>query len=439
MLAIWARVAVGTALLTLLVPDRALVLWAWALVAAWGLGGLLLGRVVGGLAVSQALSVSEAFVGETVTVHVRLTNRSVFPLPWVRVAQVLPRALERRSPRWLAALPPRSSFQAAYHLRLPRRGVYRIGRVGIEAGDWFGLWRTEGRVEVPLWLTVFPRPLSPTPPPPPPRLPEGERPRRASPIRAWEPAGLREYRRGDPLRLVAWRATARRGDLVVRLLPPVQDRVQVVVLDLRPSRWPAAHGAAWQERAVSLAAGYVAAAAARDEPLGLVLTGYAVRREPEADGPEVRRRDAPARGVGHAALLGRPAARALPPRPAVPALSALRAEPLPSGPVRIALPPRRGADHRRQVLRALAVVEPAEDAGFTPEALRALRRLASRASVLWIAGVADDESLGAAATACRSGHAVSVVFADLRRPVPAVPTAGVSLWPLPPGEGEEWL
>lgn len=403
MLGVWLRVVVGLAVLTLLASDRVLLVWAGALAAAWALGGLLLGRVLDGLAVSQAISSAQPFAGETVTVHVRLTNRSIFPLPWVRLQQSLPRALERRSPRWFASLPPGGTFHATYRLRAGRRGVYRVGRVAVEAGDWFGLWRRRGRIDVPLWVTVLPRPLAELPlVPPPPRLPEGERPDAASPFPAWEPAGLREYRPGDPLRAIAWKATARRGDLVVRLLPPVRDRALMIVLDLRPGRWPAAHRAAWLERAVSFAAAWIASGAQRDEPIGMFVSGRAVRHEPEPEPDEE------------------------------PSVSG------PRGPVRLALPPRRGPAHRQRLLETLAALEPDDDPVFDREAQAALRRLAGRTSVIWIAGTADAASVGLAAAACRGGHAVSLVFAQGAGAAPAAPAPGIRLWPLPPGEGEAW-
>jgi uncharacterized protein (DUF58 family) len=412
-LAVWVRVTLGLLALTLLARDRALTLWLGTLGAAWALGGLLLGRVLDTLAVRQAVSSSEAFAGETVTVHLRLVNRSAFPLPWVRMGQVLPRRLDRHPPGWLASLPPGAAFQVSYRLRLPHRGLYRIGCVELEAGDWFGLWRRRGYVDLPLWLTVYPRPLEAGLLPPPPRLPEGQRPLPTSPFRAWEPAGLREYRRGDPPRWIAWKATAHRGTLVVRELPPVRERAHVVVLDLRPGRWPAAHRQVWIERAVALAAAWVLRAAERDEPVGLFTYGSLAHQEPDEAG-----------ATGQV-------------RP-----------PLPAGPAAVALPARRGARHRRELLRLLACLEPAEDPSFARSTLAALRRLAPGASVLWIAGRADEEAVRAAAAAVRAGHAVALAVAGegggrpgTSRPgsaagPPAVAAPGVTVWPLPFGEDE---
>lgn len=435
LLALWVRATLILLGLTLLARDRALVVWVGALAAAWALGGLLLGRVLGGLAVTQAVSSTEAFAGETITVHLRVTNRTIFPLPWLRLREALPRRLDRRAPQWLASLPPKETFETAYRVRLPLRGVYRIGRVHLQVGDWFGLWRREGYVDVPLWVTVYPRPLPAGLPPPPPRLPEGERRRPTSPFRAWEPAGLREYRRGDPPRWIAWKASARRGDLVVREFPPVRDHAHLIVLDLRPERWPAAARAAWIEQAVALAAGWVARTAERDEPVGLYAFGTAVRYEPEAPEVEEAVREGRIRLSEALSLPG-----GAPARGQSPTLRALGADPLAAGPVTVEFAARRGSVHRRQLLRVLAGLQPAEQAGFTRGALGALRRMSAGASVLWVAGRADEESLGAAAAAARGGHAVALaVAAGAGAGVGGgTPVPGVRLWPLSPGEGEAW-
>lgn len=414
MLGVWARVVLLLGLLTLLARDRTLLLWFLALAAAWAGGGLLLGRALDALAVSLALSPPEAVAGDTITVHMRIANRSALPLPWVRIDQTLPRRLEARRPSWIAALPPGQAFEAEYRLRLPRRGIYRIGRVGLQAGDWFGLWRREGWVEVPLWVAVLPRPLTLEVPPPPPRLPEGARPLSLSPFRAWEPAGLREYRRGDPPRWIAWKATARRGgELVVRELPPVRDRAHLVVLDLRPSAWPEVHRAAWLERAIALAATRVAQTGRGDEPVGLFTVGVLMRYEPEPVG-----RAGPGEGGAHHAA------------------GVAGGDSLPGGAVTVRLPPRRGIVYRRELLRTLAALEPGESPAFSRLALAAVRALAARSSLLWITGGGDGSVRAAAAAAARADHAVSVAMPAAATGAAFAP--GVSVWPIPPGEGEGW-
>jgi len=207
-----------------------------------------------------------------------------------------------------------------------------------------------------------------------------------SPFRALEPAGLREYRRGDPVRWIAWKASAHRGDLVVREFPPVRDRAHLLVVDLRSAPWPEADREVWVERALSLAARWVLRAAERDEAVGLYAWGRAVRFGPPGTAPP------------------------------------------PEAPGAVDLPARRGPRHRRDVLRALALLQLADGPPFLPGALAALRR-SPQSSVLWLAGRVDEETLGGASLAARQGHAVSLVVPRPRTPGPL--PSGVRVWPLP--------
>ncbi len=397
MLGAWIRVGVFLALLTLAATDRSLTLWAGTAAAALLAARLLLDPTLTRLRIRQALEPAEVFVGEHVRVHLWVTNRTLLPLPVLHCEVCVPRRLGGRPLRWLLGLAPRDTQRTAFPLQAAARGVYLLGCVNLEVRDWFGLWRRRGFVEAPLWLTVFPRPLAAAVPPPPPRLPAGERPQPASPFLAWEPAGLRPYRRGDPLRWIAWKASAHRGDLVVRVFPPVRDRSHLILLDLRPAAWPG-DPTVWSERALSLAAGWVLQAAVRGEPVGLHAWGCAVRFRPD---PEVQG------GEGGQA----PASR----RDAVAPAAALE------------LPVRRGERARQELLRALALLHPADGPPFAPGALAAARRTPG-SGLLWICGRADGEVLRAAASARRDGHAVSLFVAH--GAIPSQAPAGVQVWPL---------
>ena len=100
-----------------------------------------------------------------------------------------------------------------YEIENPRRGVYSGGEVRVESGAPFGLFHGRRRTSVASNTTVYPRTFEvagavrPT-------IPEGsgtERDRatemrRGSGDEFW---GVREYRPGDPARLISWRRSAR--------------------------------------------------------------------------------------------------------------------------------------------------------------------------------------------------------------------------------------
>ncbi len=419
---VWVRTAIVLAFLTLVARDRALLLWAVVAIVALLAGAPLLDHILRRLTVSQALSSADAFTGDTITVHLRVTNRSRLPLPWMRLREVCARRLQLAPPSWLVSLPPGETFEIQYPLPLPARGVYRIGRVEVEVGDWFGLWRRTGDVELPLWLTVFPRPVSPGFGETPPRRPDGERRQPTSPFRAWEPQGLREYRSGDPLRWIAWKASARHGQLVVRHFPPVRDPAHLVVLDLHPGRWPERQRELWHEQALSVAADWIVRRGVHDEPVGLLAHGSAARHEPPPPEAPSAPGDHRSRRPGHAVLPARRVAH-------------LGREPLDVGPLRLEVRARRGAEHRRRLLAALAALEPQEDAAFARTVPVTAPRLASHASILWLAGRADPDVLAAARTLAVAGNAVWLLVAGQGLPQ-SDPAPGVRVWRLRLEEAE---
>ena len=122
----------------------------------------------------------------------------------------------------------------------------------VETSSGLGLAWAHRTIEVPLArpLEVAPRPTPVTLPQSATTSGEGEsavggRHNDGETVRA-----VREYRLGDPVRMIHWGVTARRGQLVVKELEAPQSPSLVVSLDLR--------GLSAEQNA-SLAAGYVAA------------------------------------------------------------------------------------------------------------------------------------------------------------------------------------
>lgn len=111
----------------------------------------------------------------------------------------------------------RGSLVLRHSVRTEGRGMYTIGPVALVIGDPFGLARREHALGPTASLVVTPRfaPLSPDDL----GSPGGDGSdrevlRRANP--GADEVIAREYRTGDPLRRVHWRATARLGELMVR-------------------------------------------------------------------------------------------------------------------------------------------------------------------------------------------------------------------------------
>jgi uncharacterized protein (DUF58 family) len=121
-----------------------------------------------------------------------------------------------------------------------KRGYYMIGPARLESGDLFGLYqsrRDEARSGPP--LIVYPRAV----PLPwfflPSARPVGDA---RSLVRLWadpnRPNGVREYRPGDPIRSVDWKATARLQSLSVRTYDPSVSQYAVILLDATTTQHP---------------------------------------------------------------------------------------------------------------------------------------------------------------------------------------------------------
>lgn len=117
---------------------------------------------------------------------------------------------------------PRLDAGSDQGLQVPRafsvRGIFPGGPVALQSGGWIGLASSVRAVSAPGSVTVLPRFVEPA------HIPALEDFTASPSPFACDRAGgtgpdffgIREYRRGDPLRYVHWRSTARAGQLMVR-------------------------------------------------------------------------------------------------------------------------------------------------------------------------------------------------------------------------------
>jgi len=164
----------------------------------------------------------------------RLTNDKMLPVPWIEIRDAVPEnALpgeERLSPTGYPGYVylSRSTHLRWYErvrwpleLRMPARGFYRLGPVRVSTGDLFGFFPVTREEETSESVIVYPRVYS---------LPElglpAERPfgELKGRERIFEDpgriAGIRDYRPGDPMRRIDWKASARRQQLQSRVYEP---------------------------------------------------------------------------------------------------------------------------------------------------------------------------------------------------------------------------
>ncbi len=182
----------------------------------------------------RSLSARRAFPGETLRLCVRVANRKPLPAPWLEVGEELPAALLPAvgAPlRRLLHLPWHSAASWQYDLQCRRRGCYSLGAAALHGGDPYGLAARALAVGVAEEVIIYPRLLP---------LAQVALPARAILGRQRPPsslcedpsrlAGLRDYRPGDPVNRVHWKATARQGTLQVKVYEPTTTPLAVIVL-----------------------------------------------------------------------------------------------------------------------------------------------------------------------------------------------------------------
>ena len=263
-----------------------------AIVIAFGVMGLLTGAIS---LVWNRLALEEVsyerhfpeavvFEGEEIPMIVALSNEKPVPLTWVNFEDELPDALQVvegdrpvRVQGMVQTLAHSTSIgwyerlRWRYRLKCVRRGLYMIGPARIESGDPFGFLRTAKSDPRQVPVLVYPRvvPLEDLGIPAGRPLGELRGGLRIYPDPS-RPAGLRDYEKGDPLKTVDWKATAKKQRLQVRTFEPsvAFTVVLVVAVDTRAPYWEK-YPREDLERVVTVAASVASYAAERQHNLGL--------------------------------------------------------------------------------------------------------------------------------------------------------------------------
>src|SRR4051794_22688556 len=186
------------------------------------------------LACHRSLQPSRAPVGSSARMLLRLQNMSRLPTGTLLLEDRLPYALGSRPRVVLERLGAQQASSVAYTVRADLRGRYTVGPLAVRLTDPFGLCELNRSFPSIDHLTVIPQ-VHPLPAI---RLAgeyagSGESRSRSVSVHGEDDAATREYRRGDDLRRVHWRSTARTGELMVRREEQPWDSRATVVLDTR--------------------------------------------------------------------------------------------------------------------------------------------------------------------------------------------------------------
>lgn len=194
-------------------------------------------------------------VGVATRVSLTLASHGRAPRRQMLLEDRVPYVLGPRSRIVVHDLPAHGSTTVTYDVRSDVRGRYEIGPLRVHVRDAYGMVDLVREFNRSTQLTVRPR-VQPLP-----RIhleggsgASGEERPRAAATGSAEDVTVREYRRGDDLRRVHWRTTARTGELMVRREEdPLQAHATVFIDNRSGSHSGTAVGSSF-ERAVELAA-----------------------------------------------------------------------------------------------------------------------------------------------------------------------------------------
>ena len=344
---------------------------------------------------------TRVFRGEETKLTISLVNRKPIPLGRVEIEDEFPEEIEIRDARVAPGSNPKSMILRhdtslswyervtwEYTIRCDTRGFYRFGPARMESGDIFGFYESEATYKANDYLLVYPRVIPLPELGLPPIRPLGETRGGIEiyqdPSRPW---GIREYRAGDPLKTVDWKATARAQQLQVRVFEPSSTFTVILIVAVETAERP------WEgysptnlERIITAAASIASYAAERQYSIGLFSNGVPI-------------------------LTDRP----------------------------MKLEPATSPEQLTIVLEALATVRPMPTGPMANQLSQNFRQFPMGSTLVVVAAILSDELIDSVSNLRRQGYKVVVVFVgdtempdlpegvmthDLRRTFESLETAG---------------
>lgn len=250
----WLGLAVLMLALGLMIKSPLMVTAAALLAALAGAAHFWRARALDGVVYRRRWHYRRGFPGETMPVRIDVENNKLLPISALRTTDLWAEAVAPEDETLLkpshiknvGALTHLFSLRwyektsRSYTIRLRERGVYGVGPLTLEAGDPFGLLSQDQTLENEEYLTVYPEILPAVQWRLRAKDPFGEqkapRPIFEDPNR---PMGVRDYRPEDGFRRVHWNATARTGQLQVKVYQPISSQVQTLCLNVStvPHYW----------------------------------------------------------------------------------------------------------------------------------------------------------------------------------------------------------
>ena len=217
---------------------------------------------------------SHAFLGEKISIKIVVNNASRFPVPWLQLNESI--ATELRGGKQMKqafTLGGRSKKTLTYEIRAMRRGYYQLGPGQIVAGDLFGFKENTSRLQ-PNYLTVYPRIIPISRLSSQSKLPFGTlRSNQRLYSDPSRPVGVREYRPGDSLRHINWKASAHADDLLVKAYRPGMSLDTMILVNLNVEEFSPRNRVDGPEWSIILAASLAAHLIENRQAVGMACNG----------------------------------------------------------------------------------------------------------------------------------------------------------------------
>jgi len=208
--------------------------------AILGLGAVIPRRSLKQLQVLR-VPIEPVSAGEQLMIELEIENPTSKPKTLLHVKDYIPSVLSEPITTAIETIPPYSKYNWVCYPTAKKRGIYRWHELELRTGTPLGVFWCSRKREIPIRAIVYPQVLILSNCPLIDSIGEEDNIKMQSDrlyLAATEgiTKTLRQYRFGDPTRLIHWRSSARFGDLKVRELEIVTGGEEVVIcLDSAPS------------------------------------------------------------------------------------------------------------------------------------------------------------------------------------------------------------
>lgn len=250
-------------------------------------------RALARVGYDRYFSTDTCFEGDEVQLIERISNNKLLPVPWLRLEAMMHVSLEfqrqsnlsinsgefYQSHQSMFSMLPYTQIVRRHRIRCAKRGCYDLSTATMTSGDLIGLMPSVKKLALDCRLLVYPRPVPLADIPLPSHSWLGD-----LIVRRWivdDPfivAGVREYRYGDPLNRINWKATARSGRLQVRQHDFTADHRLMICLNIENDEklWDAVTDPELIELGIAYAASIAEYALAQGVPTGFGCNGYRI-------------------------------------------------------------------------------------------------------------------------------------------------------------------